>query len=208
MGNRGSDFSSNFMGYNGSFYHIAAKFFDLVAVSFYFIIGSLPILTMGASFSALYYAVCVAIRRDRKTVTEAFWYAYRINLKEASKIWLAVMGAMFILLTNIGILDAKLSNMFGIGLMVFYAFCCIGVIALACYAFPALSRFAEPGGWVVKLSLYLIFRHLPKTVLLVLLFAACYLGIFCMPFLLLGLPGGACLISSYLVEPVLERYTP
>lgn len=43
--------------FDGNFYTLTAKCFDLMALSLYWLAGCLPVVTAGASFSALYAAV-------------------------------------------------------------------------------------------------------------------------------------------------------
>lgn len=81
------------------------------------------------------------------------------------------------MLLNIGILDAKTDSLWGLFFIVLYAFTIVFFIVSACYVFPALSRFAMPTGWLVKLSFYMAVRHLPISILLFLLFAVSYLAL-------------------------------
>lgn len=199
---------NGFFSYDGIFYEVCEKLFDMLAVSIYWLIGCIPIVTIGASFTALYYTASHSIRCDIKTVTAAFWGSYRRNFAEGLKIWLAVFAGMFVFLLNIGILDAKMSNNVGIGFMVFYGICFAAVLAMACYAFPALSRFDEPAGWIVKVSLYMMVRHFPVTLLLLAILAGCYAAVFFFPFLVIILPGFAASMSTFLIEPILKKHMP
>ena len=199
---------SRFFSYDGVFYDVCEKLFDMLAVSIYWLIGCLPVVTIGASFTALYYTASHTIRYDIKTVTQAFWGSYRRNLAEGIKLWLAVFAGMFIFLLNIGILDEKMFNNVGIGFMVFYGFCFAAVLAMACYAFPALSRFDEPAGWIVKVSLYMMVKHFPVTLLLLVMLAGCYAAIFFCPFLIFILPGFLSSMSTFFIEPILKKHMP
>ncbi len=202
------DSKRDFFAYDGIFYDVCEKLFDMLAVSIYWLIGCIPIITIGASFTALYYTASHSIRSDIKTVTTAFWTSFRQNFVEGFKLWLVVFVCMFVFLLNIGILDEKWFNNVGIGFMVFYGICFVVVLAMACYAFPALSRFDEPAGWIIKVSLYMVVRHLPITLMLLVMLAGCYVAIFFFPVLVIILPGFASAISTFLIEPVLEKHMP
>lgn len=197
-----------FFSYDGIFYDVCEKLFDMLAVSIYWLIGCIPIITIGASFTALYYTASHSIRFDIRTVTGAFWSSFRRNFVEGVKLWLAVFAGMFVFLLNIGILGEKMFNNVGIGFMVFYGFCFAAVLAVACYGFPALSRFDEPAGWIVKISLYMAVRHFPVTLLLLAILAGCYIAIFFFPFLVFILPGFAASMSTFLIEPILKEHMP
>jgi uncharacterized membrane protein YesL len=65
-----------------------------------------------------------------------------------------------------------------------------------------------PAGWVIKVSFYMTFRHFPVSLLLLLLFGVSYLLILKIPLLVVFVPGIATLLSSFLIEPLLERHMP
>jgi uncharacterized membrane protein YesL len=194
--------------YDGSFYTWTGKFFDLMAVSFFWLLGCLPIVTAGAAWSAMYSAVSRSVRQDIGTVGKKFWNAYRRDMKPSIPVWLTFAGGILVLLLNIGILHSKTTGLFGLFFMMFYALCILILIMAACYAFPALSRFDMPAGWVIKVSFYMTFRHFPVSLLLLLLFGVSYLLILKIPLLVVFVPGIATLLSSFLIEPLLERHMP
>ena len=67
-------------GFEGGFYTYTGKIFDLIVVSIYGLLGCLPVITIGASFCALYAAVAKSVRQDRGSISGQFWHAYRRNL--------------------------------------------------------------------------------------------------------------------------------
>lgn len=64
-----------------------------------------------------------------------------------------------------------------------------------------------PVGWFVKLSLYLTFRHIPVSLLL-LIFAGSYLLILWQPMLVVIVPGAANVVISKFVDPILDQHMP
>lgn len=195
-------------GYEGAFYTYMGKIFDLMMASVLWLLGSLPIVTIGASNSALYAAVSRSVRMDIGTVPAQFWKSYRRELKSSLPVWIGFGAAAFLLLLNIGIVRNKAEGLAGIFFVMFYGFLTLLLIAACCYAFPALSRFDMPPGWIVKLSFYLVIRHLPVTVLLLALSAGAYLLLLWKIALVLIVPGAAMLAASFLIEPILARHMP
>lgn len=194
--------------FDGNFYTLTAKCFDLMALSLYWLAGCLPVVTAGASFSALYAAVSRSVRQDVGTVSQKFWTAYRRDLKASIPLWLLALGALAALLLNIGILLEKASVPAGLFFVLFYGLAVLVLLTAACYAFPALSRFDMPVGWIVKLSFYLTFRHLPVSLLVLMLLAVSYLALLRAPMLFLIVPGMSALVSSFLIDPLLDRHMP
>ena len=70
----------------------------MMLLSVLWVISSLPLITIGAASSALYYAVVKAILNDEGTAWGNFWTGFRVNFKKATIIWIPVLllivGAM------------------------------------------------------------------------------------------------------------------
>ena len=198
-----------FFQFDGNFYDYSGKLFDLLAVSFFFVLGSLPVVTMGASFSALYHAVTRSIRQNEDSVSSQFWRAWKRDLRQSIPIWLAVAGALFLLLLNIGILREHITGLVGLFFLVFYWVLLALAATVGCYAFSALSRFDMPAGWILKLALYMTFRYFPVSLLLLALFALAYslLLRWLLPLVLI-VPGAFACAASFLIEPLLKRHSP
>lgn len=194
--------------FDGSFYTVTGKIFDLAAVSVYWLVGCIPLVTAGASFSALYAAVTKSILDDQGSVSSVFWRAYRRDLKAALPVWLIYAAAIFVMLLNFGIIRENATGFVGLFFQVLYSMLVLFLLTAACYVFPLLSRFDMPWGWYVKLSVYMTVRYLPKSLLLLAVFALSYLLIWKQLAFVLIVPAIGTLVSSYLLEPLLERHMP
>lgn len=206
MKKRRNEVFHDVFGYEGAFYTYTGKIFDLMVVSVLWVLGSLPIVTVGASCSALYAAVSRSVRRDTGTAAAQFWKAYRRNLRASLPIWISFGAAIFILLLNIGIIRSKADGTAEIFFIMFYGLLTLLLIMAGCYAFPALSKFDMPAGWIIKLSLYLLVRHLPTSLMLLILFAGAYVLILWKITLVIIVPGVVALVTSFFVDPILEQH--
>lgn len=193
---------------DGSFYTLTGKFFDLAAVSIYWLIGALPLVTAGAAFSALYAAVTRSVREDQGSLSAVFWKAYRRDMKQSLPIWMIYGTAVFLLLLNYGIFRENAQGLVGLFFQVFYSALALFVLAAACYVFVLLSRFDMPFGWHIKLSLYMAVRYLPQSLLTLAAFVMCYFLIWKQPLWVLILPGFFTLAVSYWMEPLLAKHMP
>lgn len=194
--------------FEGSFYTYTGKIFDLMVVSVLWLLGSLPVVTFGASCSALYAAVSRSVRRDTGTAAAQFWKTYRRDLRNSLPVWIGFGVAIFVLLLNFGIVRDRTEELTRLFFMMFYGFLTLLLIMTCCYAFPALSRFDMPVGWIIKLSFYLMIRHLPVSLMLLVLFTGAYLLILWKVMLVVIVPGAAVLLASFLIDPILERHMP
>ena len=83
-----------FFSVDSPLYRFLSRVLDILKLNFLWILGSLPVFTIGASTTALYYTVHKSIRGDRGYTTRTFFGAFRDNFKAATLpylIWLAVM---------------------------------------------------------------------------------------------------------------------
>jgi uncharacterized membrane protein YesL len=113
-----------------------------------------------------------------------------------------------ILQLNLGIIREKTDSDAGIFGMIFYGICLLVIWGIQMYAFPALSRFDMPAGWIFKLSLFLCFRHLGRTVILVAVTGGAIILVYYFLPLLLVLPFAVHLVYHFMLEPVLSRHMP
>ena len=67
---------------------VLGKLFDIGYLSIVFIVFSLPVITIGASLTALYYTTVKVIRRDRGYVFQEFFRSFRLNFLNATVLWL------------------------------------------------------------------------------------------------------------------------
>lgn len=194
--------------YDGSFYTLTGKLFDLAAVSVYWLVGALPLITGGAAFSAMYEAVKKSIADDEGSVSKVFWHAYRRDLKASIPIWLIYSAALFLLMLNYGIMRENATGLVGLFFQMFYSALVLFVLCAMCYVFPLLSRFDMPWGWQIKLSCYMTVRYLPKTVLILGIFLLNYFLIWKYPVFVLVAPATGTLAAHYIIEPLLARHMP
>lgn len=194
--------------YEGSFYHYTGKVCDIMILSLLWLLGSLPVITIGASFSALYAASSRSVRRNIGSVVSEYWKSYKRELKSSILLWLIYAGAILLLLWNMGIIWNITEGLIRLFLFMLYGLILIITIIAMCYAFPALSRFEMNWKWFVKLSLYMTFRNLHISVITFLLFAVGYIISLSWPWTLILIPGLLATTISSMMDPVLEQHEP
>ncbi len=210
-------------------FRAVGRFADLLFLSLAWLICSIPVVTAGPATAALYYAAVKSIRRGEGRVGRSFFHSFRDNLKTGIPASTAVAAVGF-LLCNGMLLAQRMAQADS----QWTAFCiAYGVLLLlpagvACYLFPVLSRFTFGVGALFMTSFKLAMRHLPSTVVLVLLngqgILICIRGLrsmleayrispeaipypqYWMPLLIV--PAAAALLSSLFLERIFKKYTP
>lgn len=192
----------------GDFHYYLERIFDMAAMSLLWLVCCLPVVTIGASTTALYYTVNKVWKNGRGYVAEEFWGSFKMNLKPATLLWAVLAAAMVIVQLNLGIVREKMPRNMGIFFTMLYWFCLFIVWGIQLYAFPALSRFDMPVGWILKLSIYMCFRHLGRTLVLLAITAAAFFLAYQSLLFIIILPFAAHYLYNYLLEPVLKIHMP
>lgn len=213
-----------FFSYDGPFIECLQKIGTLIVLGILFLVCSLPVITIGTSASALYYAIAKSVRRGRGYPVREFFRAFKRNLGKGILLTVLFGAAAALLLynrellsqtagkgsgilfgSNIGGTDGKVLTFYVIydGLLVLMAM--FGI-----YLFPVLSRFAMKTGDLVKLSFVLSMRFIYFTLpLLAGLGLLIYLQYKFLPIpMVILLPGGFTYLSSFLIERAMKKYTP
>lgn len=178
---------------------------QLIVLSVLWLLGCLPVITIGTSTAALYYAVMKSVRRDRGSAMKEFLGSYKRNLFRGIAVTVPTLIVGSLLAFNIGLLQTSGGGLY-VGSVV------LSLLLGACWMYigPVLSRFTM-GAWdAVKLSFVASLSGLQFTLLMMLGFAAVVLlqiYIFPAPMVLL-MPGIWCYATTFLIEKALRRYMP
>ena len=182
---------------------------DCIFLSMFWLLGCIPVVTLGASFAALYDATYRGFRKGDKHSWGRFWQVYRENWKAGilpTAVFLAVLALVIKVL--VALWNTAVAG--GISWMLFSGLAFVGVVVLGILSvlFPMLSRFENPVPVLLKNTLFLAMANLPRTIALGILNAAA--GLACAFFVLplFFLPSLAALVGSVLLEPMFKPYMP
>lgn len=142
---------SNLFNLDGPVLQFMNKIVYSVYLNILWFICCIPIVTAGASTTALFYVTLKISRNEEGNITKAFFHSFRANLKEATKIWLILLSLGVILGVDGYVLyHMRFEN-------VFWTLCtavfCVAAIAYAIvlmYIFPLLARFDNTIGAMFK----------------------------------------------------------
>lgn len=184
-----------------------AQITDCIFLSLFWLLGTIPLVTVGASCAALYDASLHSFRQMDKHAWQRFAHVFRTNWKAGilpSLVFLAVfflVGKGMILLWN-GAVAGSVSWLVFSG-AAFLAVLVMGILGLL---FPLLSRFENTFPQLMKNTVFLAMAHLPRTVVLGILNTVTVL--LCLRFVvpLFFLPALNCLLASLLIEPIFQPY--
>ena len=141
---------------------------DLIFLNLLWLVCSLPVVTIGASTTACYY-VCLRMIRGEYAVAKDFFRAFRQNFKQATCLWLilALLGVFLAFdFTFMEVVYFDGQDILKVVLMMISALC----IFTALYAFPLLAQFENTLKKTLQHAILLSFKHIWKTIIMVLVF--------------------------------------
>ena len=173
---------------------------------------SLPVFTIGASTTALWYASLKVVRGQEYNAGALFFRSFKQNFKQATAIWLIYLAAGAAL--AVSLIFWNRSGMQGgmIAQGLAWAITLIYVVSLS-YVFAIQSKFVNPISRTILYSFLLPFRNLKETVLILIsIGAVVYFNVttvFAVNFWTLNLGVGLLtyLLSVFYIN-VFNRYIP
>ena len=147
------------------------KIVTSVYLNILWFVCSIPIFTIGASTTALFYVTGKMAKNEEGNVTSAFFRSFKENFKQGTVIWLILLAVGIILGVDGYVLwHMKFEN-------VFWTLCsAIFLVVLAAYAiilmyiFPLLARFDNTTPAMFKNSIMVGMRFLLCTVLMAVIY--------------------------------------
>lgn len=150
------------------------KVFDVVTLNVLWLVGCIPIVTIGASTTALYYMIMKMVRDEEEGIFWGFWHSFKENLRQSIPITLLFLGLSGILAADFHILGNSKEETASVA----YGVCVTLLIlegAVLGYVFPLLARFENTTKNTLVNAAKIAASHLPQT--------ACILTVNFLPFI-------------------------
>ena len=147
-----------------------SKVADLIWLNILAFIFCIPIVTIGASITALNYVTLKMVRNEDGYVTRAFFKSFKQNFKQATIIWLIMLLIFAVIIGDLVIFTFSTLT-FPVWLRIALGISEILVIFSTMHVFPVLARFENTVKNTFKNSLYMGVLTLPKTILMIVIWA-------------------------------------
>ncbi len=151
---------------DNAFYRAIAKMVDLVWLNILTVICSIPIVTMGASMTALYYVGLRMVKNEEGSITKNFFCAFRDNFKKSTGIWLLALAVLCFYTLDMNILKQGIMDGYGSFktiVMVVVSAIILFIYLMLCYIFPLLARYENTIKQTIKNAMLLLFAFFPRT---------------------------------------------
>ena len=203
---------------DGPIFSFLSKMADLMWLNLLFVVCCLPIVTIGASTTAMHY-VCLKIARDEDCyIAKSFFKSFKQNFKQSTIVWLLLMVIGAVLLIDLKLLAGDISyeavfNNRAVNTVVLTAIiiCFILTLLMFVYAFAMLAQFDNTIKNTLKNSLILGLKHLPMTILLFAILLAPYLFLWFEPkylIVLVILFALQSFVSAKIYVRIFDKYIP
>ena len=84
---------SNIFNYDNPVWRFMGKFCDILLLNILWTLCSVPIVTIGASTTAVYYVTLKLVRDEEGPTVRSFFRSFKENFKQATVIWLILLVA-------------------------------------------------------------------------------------------------------------------
>lgn len=190
----------------GKIGNVFSKVVDLLLAGILWLVCSLPVVTIGASSSAMYYVVVKCVRHERGRILRSFFSAFRSAFLQSLKVWGIYL--VYILLLGFDIYAVgQLGETVSLIYRMLTRLMLIPLLLPLPWVFAYISRFEAPFSTVLRYSMYLSVRNFWRTLILLIIPGAVVMLCMFLPGLVPVLPGICCLAMSYVIEPVFRSIT-
>lgn len=144
---------------------------DLMILNILFIVCSIPIITIGASITGMYYVTLKIAENEEGYIVRGFFKSFKQNFKQATVIWLIILGVGIVLVMDLMIMRNSDST-FGNVLWIAITALCVIYLVITSYVFPTLARFYNSIKNTFRNSFLMSIAHLPYTLLILVITVA------------------------------------
>lgn len=118
------------------------KIGDIVISNLLFLFCSIPLITIGPSLTALYHCTLRTVKGNNNGTIKTFFRAFKQNFIQSLLVWLGILAAAFILVTNIRFLSSHATLAGNILSYLSEGFLILLAI-LSLYIFPVIAAFSN-----------------------------------------------------------------
>ncbi len=140
---------------------------DMMILNLITLVCCAPVITAGASLTAMHYVVTKTVKHEEGYVLKSFFKSFRLNFVQSTVLWmifLLIGGALYWNVhTTLAVLTAGSSSTV---LLTSFAMSCFAMVLLymiALYVFPLQSRYTNPVGRTLLNAIALAFQRLARS---------------------------------------------
>lgn len=141
--------------------------FNLILLNWLFLFCSIPIITMGASLTAMHHVVLEMIRKQDPSIAKSFFRAFKGNFRQATLTWLVYLALGTVLVVDYQVGSELLPG--AAWTLVLAAMSVLAILWLLTwpYVFPMQARYDNPIPQTIKNAFLVSIANLPNSLIMV-----------------------------------------
>lgn len=159
----------NLFNYENPFIQFLVRVGDLMILNVLFILCSAPVVTLGASLTALHRVTQNMLFEQEEPLLKAFFRAFRQNFKQSTLAWLVELVVIVSLVCDVLLVMAYFNGGLAKAMYILVAVLAILFAGVYAYLMPLIARYENGMRQQVNNAVILAIIKLPKTLLLVFL---------------------------------------
>ncbi len=150
---------------DNKFFTFMSRVADLIILNLLFLATCIPVVTLGAGLTAMYYVTLKMARNEESYIVRSFLKSFKENFRQATAIWLMDLGLIILMVMDFTIMKNVSGGFYSV---VKYGLAVIVLILamVTLYVFPLLAKFVNTVKHTIKNALLMSLRHLPYTLLM------------------------------------------
>ena len=207
---------NRFFSMDNKFFVFMGKVADLSLLNLICLVCCIPLVTAGASITALYYVTLKMVRNEESYIFRSFFKSFKQNFRQATIIHLIMVAAAVLLYLDTNIVKNMGEPMSQIMSVIFAVFTLVYAMILL-YLYPILAKFYNSVKNTFTNAILMAIRHLPYTFIMLLICALPVLIFFVpslqiqMTLILLVILFGMAVIAylnSFFLVKIFDKYIP
>lgn len=139
---------------------------DLIILNLLWIVCCIPVVTIGAATSALYFTTLKLAGREDCGIVRTFFRGLTLNFVQASGLWLGVLLAVFVISADLMYGWQNSSEALGLLMLIVGAVLLLLLLCVCTWLFPVQARFQNTIPCHIQNALALFRLNLPKSLLI------------------------------------------
>ena len=155
---------------DNKFFTFMGRVADLIILNLLCMLCCIPIVTAGASTTAMFYVTLKMVRNEESYIVRGFFKSFKENLKQGIVIHLIMLVVGLLLYFDITVTRGVGSSTGKVLMCIFFAICLL-YLMIYIYIYPLLSKFYNTIKKTFTNAFLMSIRHLPYTLLMILISA-------------------------------------
>lgn len=157
------------------FIQMISRISDIVILNIVFLITCIPIVTIGAAWTALNYTAMNAVQNDDGYIAKRYWKAFKENFKQSTVVWLIMLLVGFVLSVDVyfWVNYWKAEQLPYVPVLIILSIFMLFVyLMILMWVFPIMAKFKNTTGKYIWNALALAINHFPWTIVMMIVAAA------------------------------------